>query len=253
VLRVADLLAQPMAPGVYVVDAYAVAHGGHCPPCPPHVVCSPCPPTMWSLADALDAGTPEMWLSQQPPPVSAGARYRLRVEVTESSNPMNWFRIMTVIARLADSARGLTWDDGCDLCLSHRIEWGEVGAHGPVTTYAVEPCRGLTVKTEGIARPHECSAHLVCGPTLSAQSLKRILSYSDLTAAFARAPTVFGRDTRGEDPPMLRIALDGKEILLGPACEGAAGCVLPPGGVAELAKELTRTPVWTDDPDCGVP
>jgi hypothetical protein len=253
VLRIADLLAQPVAPGIYLVDAYVVAQGGHCPPCPPRVVCSPCPPTMWSLADRVGADAPEMQLSQQPPPVSAGARYRLRVEATESSNPKNGFRIVAVITRLADPARGMTWDDGCDTCLSHRIEWGPIGGHGPVTSYAVEPCRGLTAKTVGVARPRWCTAHLACGPTLSAESLKGILIYSDLTAAFARAPAVFGRDTRETDQPMLRIALDGKEILVGPACDGAAGCVSPPAGVAELAKELTRTPVWTDDPDCGVP
>jgi hypothetical protein len=253
VLRIADLLAQPVAPGIYLVDAYVVAHGGHCPPCPRRVVCSPCPPTMWSLADGVDAGAPEMWLSQQPPPVSAGARYRLRVEAIVASNPKSSFRIVAVITRLANPARGMTWDDGCDTCLSHGIEWGPIGGHGPATSYAVEPCKGLIVKTVGIPRSRECTAHLACGPTLSAESLKGILIYSDLKAAFARAPAVFGRDMGGTDQPMLRIALDGKEILIGPACEGALGCVSPPAGVAELAKELTRAPVWTDDPDCGVP
>ena len=253
VTRVADLLAQPVRAGIYLVDAYVVAHGGACPPCPPHALCSPCPPTTWSLADELEARAPGMWLDQQPPPVSAGGRYRLRVQATESPNHKNSFQVAAVITRLASPARGLSWDDGCDACLSHRIEWGWTGGHGPVRSYAVEPCKALTVNTVGLAQPRACTAHLACGPTLSAESLNRILTYSDLAAAFARAPAVLGRDLRGTDEPMLRITLDGKELLVGPDCQGAAGCASPPAGLAELANALNRAPVWTDDPACGVP
>jgi hypothetical protein len=98
VLRVADLLGRQAPPGAYVVEAYVMALYTRCPPCPPHVVCSPCHAPEWFLVDAVDAKAATLALSEQPPPVAIGGRYRLRVEPVASSL-RKVVRVVAVLSR----------------------------------------------------------------------------------------------------------------------------------------------------------
>jgi hypothetical protein len=250
-LRVADLLARPPPPGTYLVEASVIASGTHCPPCPPRVMCSPCPPTLWYLADTNDPGAARVRLDDQPPSLTSGARYRLRVEALPS--PVKGVvRLAAVLARVARAPGGGATSDACDDCLSHRVEWGQTGGLAPTTLFAAEPCRGFARRTLGSAQRGVCTAHLACSPGLAGK-LETFLAYSDVKAALARAPVVFGRDVRASDGTLLRIAVDGKELFFGPACDGAASCETSSGGVAQLASELSRAHVVTDDDACGAP
>ena len=250
VLHVQDMLAHPVSPGSHIVEAYLVARGGSCPPCPRNVVCSPCPPATWLLSDMPDLRAPALPLTEQPSRVTDGVRYRLRVESAASSSPTGAVRVVAVLARLTDPPGGAGDYDGCDACMSHRLEWGSAPGAGPTTTYALEPCRGVTVTRSGGAKPAACTAHLACSPLLLPYLESRMADH-DLKAALARAPVVFGRDLRGRDPTMMRIAIDGREIFVGPPCGNDTGCVAPTAGVAQLVSDLSHSVVLTEDPVCG--
>jgi hypothetical protein len=183
----------------------------------------------------------------QPPSVAPGARYRLRVEPTVKGA----VRIVAVVERLAKPPGAAVSYDVCDDCLSHRVEWGQAARRGPTTVFAVEPCRGFAVRAVGHAVPGGCTAHLACSPELAGK-IESVLGYSDVKAALARAPVVFGRDVRAVDGTFLRIAVDGKELFVGPDCDGEPNCWPAPAGVSQLASELTHAHVVTDDDGCGV-
>ena len=189
-----------------------IADSKSCPACPPRVVCSPCPPTPWYLADANDPRATRVRISEQPPPLTSGARYRLRVQPNPSSPVKDGVRVVTVFGRLA-KAPGAS-DDVCDECLSHRVEWGQAAGLGPTVVYAVEPRRGFSVRQVGRARAGGRSAQMPCSPRL-ADKIETVLGYSDVNAALARAPVVFGRDVRPSDQAIPRIAVDGKELFVG--------------------------------------
>jgi hypothetical protein len=83
--------------------------------------------------------------------------------------------------------------------------------------------------------------------------VETVLAYSDVRSALARAPVVFGRDVRAAGRSVLRISVDGKEVVVGEACDSDPTCSPPPAGVAQLASELAHAHVVTDDTDCAVP
>ncbi len=250
VLRVTDLLVPNLAAGMYVVDAYAVVEGTRCPPCPPKVVCSPCPPSPWSLSDAPASG-PRLPIVDQPQ-IAPGGRYRFRVEPPKAGYVGAAVHVVAVLARLALPPNGIEPYDGCDACLSHLVEWGQTTASGPTTKYAIEPCRGFR-KTSAGRSPEVCTGRVACSPGLSPRIVEMELDVAEVKAAFARAPVVFGLDVRAEGRSVFRVAVDGREVIVGEPCGANLSCLQPPPGIAQLATQLSRGEVLTDDASCAAP
>ncbi len=179
--------------------------------------------------------------------LASGARYRLRLDTT------NGRQLTALLARLAPPPHGNASDD-CDVCVSHRVEWGQTPVLGPWTTYTLTPCRTFSRALAGVVKPTSCSATLACAPNLGRVQIENYLRSTDVTGALAHAPSIFGRDVRAADGAMFRIAVDGKEILLGPPCEkDQAGCTPAPDGVTEFAALLRRVSLVTTDEHCQSP
>ncbi|HEY8088639.1 MAG TPA: hypothetical protein VIF09_12360 [Polyangiaceae bacterium] len=94
---------------------------------------------------------------------------------------------------------------------------------------------------------------MACHPGLSPTQIELALLSPDIKAALARAPIVFGHDVHALDASLVRIAVDGKEIFVGPGCAGDPACLPVPAGVTQLAVQLAYPRVVTDDPACGLP
>jgi hypothetical protein len=243
-MTVAELANAPS--GSYVVDAFATREDLPCPPCPPRVNCTPCRPPIWRITDALDASSPKLVVGDETNRLASGGRYRLRVQVVGRG-----LAITAILDRLAAPPSG--FGDACDACLQHRIEWGILPGLAPSTTYGLAPCRAFSRSVTGVETPTSCSATAACEPSIGWQRIVPYLSSTDVTGALARSPIVFGRDVRAVDGAMFRIAIDGKEILLGPDCDGQAGCPAAPAGVMELAATLRAAQIVTTDDRCQAP
>jgi hypothetical protein len=92
--------------------------------------------------------------------------------------------------------------------------------------------------------PTRCEQPLVCSAPsgVTAESVSRALANADVTAAFGRAPVLYGRDMRPVDGTVLVVTQASKSVTVGTDCgvPGSGACQPIPAGVAALA-QLLRT------------
>lgn len=161
-----------------------------------------------------------------------------------------------------------TWnylDPVSDCCSAQEVSWGPNGglvAPGSQPLFTVSDCafyRDLGGES--------CSSALSCGNPLSGSNLTEALADTDVQAAIAAAPVLFGVDTRVVDGPILRItvatAKGPAQIEVGSPCSGSTTCEPIPDGVAALAKLLRELSTQqtegdlcvtqNDNPACNLP
>jgi hypothetical protein len=136
-------------------------------------------------------------------------------------------------------------DAGCITgCIPATVSWGDRGGHVAYTdTSMIETCAKYTHRRSPVSTdPPDivCSQEIAaCSPTVhSALEVSLALADSDVTAAFAAAPVLYGRDTRPVDGSVLVITYGGKDVSVGLDCGGTSGCTEIPPGVAKLVALL---------------
>jgi hypothetical protein len=85
----------------------------------------------------------------------------------------------------------------------------------------------------------DCTQTMAC--VVDAYGLSDVsfaLNDPDVTAALAKAPVLYGYDARGSDGQILEVTVGSALIQIGMDCQGQAGCVEIPKGVASLATLL---------------
>ena len=90
--------------------------------------------------------------------------------------------------------------------------------------------------------PLRCEAQVACSAPsgVSVESVVRALAHADVTAAFAQAPILYGRDMRPVDGQVLVLTRAGKNVTVGADCAGGTGCQAIPAGIKAL-EQLLRT------------
>lgn len=153
----------------------------------------------------------------------------------------------------ADSFADTGGDGGdCAACLPARVDWELNG--GMAAWYdksALLPCN--TYQRQRFTNPTSTTPTQSCTSTvrqcaggdvdasdsITLGEVTRALAHPDVQAALAKAPVLYGRDTRPVDGVVLRITTGGKQIEVGDDCAGASGCTEVPAGVKALVALLT--------------
>ncbi|HEY6555856.1 MAG TPA: hypothetical protein VI072_01230 [Polyangiaceae bacterium] len=129
-------------------------------------------------------------------------------------------------------------------CLAQTLTWGPNG--GFVVSQnqsSISPCRTYKHERHFYQAPWadvSCSSEVRdCAASLAGTRLDALLLNSDVQAAFARAPVLFGRDYRPNDGTVFRVSFGGnKYVEVGAACGTFAGCNAIPAGVQSLVDLL---------------
>lgn len=129
-------------------------------------------------------------------------------------------------------------------CLSAAIGWGLDGGFVAYRDqFALEPCAEFSAERmpgRSPGDPEACANEVVADADITIGDVNAALAHPDVTAGFAAAPVLYGRDTRPVDGTVFRIERGGKVIELGQDCGGggSAGCRSIPAGLAALRQLL---------------
>jgi hypothetical protein len=130
------------------------------------------------------------------------------------------------------------------MCLDAKIQWGDQGGRvAYVDTSSIAPCRTYEHRrTPTFTDPPDrvCTQDIeACNPAVhGVGDVRSALADADVQTALAKAPVLYGLDTRPSDGSVFVITNAGKEISVGADCGGASGCTPIPAGVAKLAALL---------------
>jgi hypothetical protein len=147
-------------------------------------------------------------------------------------------------AGVPDEDAGFGMADGgaqaCASCVATRLEWGYSGGLVAYTRrQSVDPCNVFTLQQTDYfvdAGNPSCTNEIPCvaSGVYGMDSLLNALGHSDVIAAFAAAPVLFGVDQRPVDGPLFEADLGGSVIQVGSDCGGSVGCTAIPDGVRAL-------------------
>ncbi|HTN90786.1 MAG TPA: hypothetical protein VL242_44235 [Sorangium sp.] len=145
-----------------------------------------------------------------------------------------------------ESSGGSGGSDACG-CVEDAVRWGSRGGFGADKTSTLSPCRTFSYeqRAPGSDVPRlTCSQELLsCEESVSAGEVAAAFDHPDVVAALAAAPVLYGVDARELDGRLFRIERGDAAVDVGYDCQGRAGCVPIPDGVAalvELLGELER-------------
>ena len=132
--------------------------------------------------------------------------------------------------------------DDCG-CVADVIIWGNDGGRvAYVDRSTLSPCDTFSHQRDpaGTDPPTlTCSQDLgTCTSTVSAREINVALEQTDVRAALAAAPILFGRDSRTFDGAVFRITVGAAVVEIGAPCAGAADCKEIPQTVAALGIRL---------------
>lgn len=130
--------------------------------------------------------------------------------------------------------------DGCvDATVSWRFDGGFVAY---TDNLALTPCRTFTLERKSFGDPGSdasCSNEVASDATITVGAVDAALADTDVQAAFAIAPVLFGRDSRPVDGTVFRIEVGGAVIEVGDACTDPT-CTAIPAGVEALRGVLQQ-------------
>jgi hypothetical protein len=148
----------------------------------------------------------------------------------------------------------ITGDSGTCGCTTRHVGWGMNGGH---VTYhdssALEICNLFLHQRMPVSQgipAMSCEQQFTnCTSTIGPGEVTRAIANSDVQAAIAAAPILYGDDPRPADGQVLGIQIGSASIEVGGACK-APGCKPAPAGVSALAdllmamtkQELSRSP-----------
>lgn len=147
-------------------------------------------------------------------------------------------------------------DASCASCIAAKLSWGQDGGRvAYVDTASITACRTFEHRrTAVLTDPADqvCTQEMAACPA-GAHDIAHVvdaLRNADVVAALAKAPVLYGHDTRPTDGSVLVVTYDGKQLTIGGDCAGASDCTPVPAGVASLVELLQA--VDTDQLAIGV-
>ncbi len=134
-------------------------------------------------------------------------------------------------------AAGISGSAGDCGCVSSPVSWQRDGGFVQyVDVHTLSACAEYTLERSGNTPMQLCSQALAadCEGSVSAGEVAAALADSDVQAALAAAPIVYGFDSRPADGQVFRIELEGAVIDVGEECGSSSSCVDIPAGVGAL-------------------
>ncbi|MGC4093042.1 MAG: hypothetical protein QM756_35175 [Polyangiaceae bacterium] len=160
---------------------------------------------------------------------------------TAGSSSAGGARIVVAGGALGRGGEAGVSDQPCD-CPKEGLSWGETGGLGRGVLGTLD-CQGFSRRSDDTPSSYSCELpNTHCYPNWQSQ-LQQVfaaLQLSDVKAALAASPTLYGRDARFIDIPVFTIHYGDKLVEIGEPCEGSTTCVAPPPGVATLVEALKR-------------
>jgi hypothetical protein len=122
--------------------------------------------------------------------------------------------------------------------------WGNDGGRVAYRDSSVLDCVTYRHVREDFSSPSgaplRCELELACSAAsrVSVGGVMQALAHADVTAAFARAPVLYGQDMRPVDGQVFVLTRAGRSVTVGTDCSGGSGCEPIPAGVKALQQLL---------------
>ena len=138
-------------------------------------------------------------------------------------------------------------DAACTDCLGSTLSWGyEGGLVAYVDSSSITPCRTYEHRRSPVRTDpadQTCKQDLgACGSgdTPDVGDVERALGDPEMASAFAKAPVLYGRDTRPSDGSIFVVTYGGKSVQIGVDCGAVSACTPIPDGVKRAMEALQR-------------
>jgi hypothetical protein len=128
-----------------------------------------------------------------------------------------------------------------DSCVARELSWTRDGGFVAFHDRQTLTCRHFSLVREtqkGPPAEAHCENDVAADAQVNVPELNGALASDDFNAALAKAPVLFGRDSRPVDGSVFRVEIGGATIDIGDECSAEPGCTPIPAGVAAVRQVL---------------